>query len=258
MALRGVPGVAWAGEARSSGGSGPQSRPDQGRVIESLNGTWDFLPASGPPAYPPPDSGWATIPVPAEWNMTAGSFNTSWRAYDLFKTPADWDKVDVARYRRTVTVPPGERGQRIILRFEAVNFQSTVYWNGTRVAHNLDGLLPFEADVTDAVTWCGTNTIHVLVRSPNAAARQSDGYHFPAGSWWGQTCAGIWQDVWLLTRASVYVDDSTVVTSVRDGEIRISTTLANAGPASSDSWVEHTRRVRCAAQLVQNSAAWSA
>lgn len=232
MALWGIPG---AGRARADA----ESRPAEGRVLESLNGTWDFLPATGTPAYPPPDAGWATIPVPAEWNMTSGSFTTSWGTYDLFETPADWDKVDVAWYRRTVTVPSGERGKRIILRFEAVNFESTVYWNGTQVAHNTDGLLPFEADVTDAVTWGATNTIHVLVRSPNAAARQSDGYHFPAGSWWGQTCAGIWQDVWLLARAPVHVDDTVVVTSVRDGEIRIETTLANAGPQASQVWAEH-------------------
>jgi beta-galactosidase len=239
VALWGVPRAALAAGSSAEGRPEPGPRPGHGRVLESLNGTWDFLPADGTPAYPPADSGWATIPVPAEWNMTSGSFNTSWGAYDLFKTPADWDKLDVAWYRRTVTVPAGEKGRRIVARFEAVNFESTVFWNGTQVAHNLDGLLPFEADVTDAVEWGGTNTIHVLVRSPNAAARQSDGFHFPAGSWWGQTCAGIWQDVWLLSRPPVHVDDTAVVTSVRNGEIKVTTQVANAGQQASPAWVEH-------------------
>jgi hypothetical protein len=31
----------------------PQSRPQEGRVLASLNGTWDFMPATGTPSAPP-------------------------------------------------------------------------------------------------------------------------------------------------------------------------------------------------------------
>ena len=177
--------------------------------------------------------------MPAEWNMTAGNFATAWGAYDLFETPANWNSVDVAWYRRTVDVPAGQRGQRIVLRFEAVNFEATVFFNGTKVALHSGGLLPFEADVTDQVSWGGTNTVHVGVRSGNAAARQSDGWHYPNGSWWGQTCWGIWQDVWLLSRPAVYVRDSYVVTSVSSQRITVTTTLANDGATAATATVNH-------------------
>jgi beta-galactosidase/beta-glucuronidase len=111
--------------------------------------------------------------------MTAGNFATAWGAYDLFETPSAWNSVDVAWYRRTVDVPAAQRGGRIVLWFEAVNFEATVFFNGTQVARHSGGLLPFEADVTDQVSWGGTNTVHVLVQSGNAAARQSDGWHYP-------------------------------------------------------------------------------
>jgi beta-galactosidase len=232
--VAGLPG--WtASAAPSSTGT-----VEGGRVLTSLNGTWDFLPSTGTPAFPPPSSGWATIPVPAEWNMTAGNFDTSWDAYDLFETPADWDKVDTAWYRRTVKVPAGKRGERVVLRFEAVNFESTVYWNGQQVAHHLEGLLPFEADVTEYVEFGADNTVHVLVRSPGSGAHSSDGYHYPCGSWWGQTCAGIWQDVWLLTRPAVSVDDTAVTTSVRNSAFSAATTVRNDGTAAATCWVEHT------------------
>jgi len=169
----------------------------------------------------------------------AGSFATSWDAYDLFETPASWDGADVAWYRRTVTVPAARRGNRIVLRFEAVNFEATVFWNGAQVAKHSGGLLPFEVDVTDQVVWGDTNTVHVLVRSGNAAARQSDGWHYPNGSWWGQTCWGIWQDVWLIARSATHVQDSFVVTSVADKQISVATTLANDGAVSAALWVEH-------------------
>jgi hypothetical protein len=217
----------------------PQSLPREGRVIASLNGTWDFMPASGTPTTPPATGTWSDIPVPAEWNMTAGNFATSWGAYDLFETPAEWNDVDVAWYRRTVDVPAAQRGQRVVLRFEAVNFEATVFFNGVQVASHQGGLLPFEADVTDQVSWGAANTVHVLVQSGTMAAQQSDGWHYPNGSWWGQTCWGIWQDVWLLARPAVSIGDSYVVTSVTDKQITVTTTLANAGTAAESVYVKH-------------------
>jgi hypothetical protein len=242
LALASVPGVAraaTAGRQAADRSTEPQSRPQEGRVLASLNGTWDFMPTTGTPAAPPDTGTWNSIPVPAEWNMTAGNFATAWGAYDLFETPADWNSVDVAWYRRTIDVPAAQRGQRIVLRFEAVNFEATVFFNGTKVALHSGGLLPFEADVTDQVSWGGTNTVHVLVRSGNAAARQSDGWHYPNGSWWGQTCWGIWQDVWLLARPAVYVRDSYVATSVSSQRITVTTTLANDGATAATATVNH-------------------
>ncbi|MGH8023271.1 MAG: hypothetical protein ACRED1_06805, partial [Limisphaerales bacterium] len=94
------------------------------------------------------------------------------------------------------------------------------------------GLLPFEADVTDYVDATGTNAVHVLVTSGTQAAQQSDGWHYPNGSWWGQTCWGIWQDVWLLARPATYIQDAFVVTSLTSENITVTTTLANVGAAA--------------------------
>jgi hypothetical protein len=236
-ALASMPRMARA--AALQRGTEPQSRPQEGRVLASLNGTWDFMPTSGTPTTPPSTGTWSSIPVPAEWNMTAGNFATAWSAYDLFETPSDWNSVDVAWYRRTVDVPAAQSGNQIVLRFEAVNFAATVFWNGTQVGQHAGGLLPFEIDVTDQVTWGAANTIHVLVQGGNAAAVQADGWHYPNGSWWGQTCWGIWQDVWLLARSATYVQDSYVVTSVANKRITVTSTIANSGSAAAMVWVEH-------------------
>jgi hypothetical protein len=171
--------------------------------------------------------------------MTAGNFATSWDAYDLFETPADWNSVSVAWYRRTVDIPATPKGSRIVLRFGAVNFEATVFFNGTQVATHTGGLLPFEADVTDYVNATGTNTVHVLVTSGTQAAQQADGWHYPNGSWWGQTCWGIWQDVWLLARPATYIQDAFVVTSLTTKSITVTTTLANVGTAAQTVQVNH-------------------
>ncbi|WP_329363947.1 discoidin domain-containing protein [Streptomyces sp. NBC_00669] len=230
-------GAAQAAAPGDGGFAAPRTGGAQ--VLQSLNGTWDFLPAAAGAAYPPADSGWADIPVPAEWNMAAGPFATGWDAYDLFETPDDWNTVDTAWYRRTVRVPAAAKGQRIVLRFEAVNFEATVWFNGAQVAHHQDGLLPFEADVTDHAVFGGSNTVHLLVRSPGSA-RQSDGYHFPGGSWWGQEAAGIWQDVWLLARNPVSTADTAIVTSVTDKKLTATTVLRNDSAADATVRVDHT------------------
>jgi beta-galactosidase len=240
LALASMPTAVRAARAAASPlATEPASRPQEGRVLASLNGTWDFMPTSGAPTAPPSAGSWSSIPVPAEWNMTAGNFSTSWGAYDLFETPSDWDSVNVAWYSRSVDVPASESGNRIVIRFEAVNFEATVFWNGVQVGQHAGGLLPFEIDVTDQVSFGGSNTVQVLVTSGTAAAVQSDGWHYPNGSWWGQTCWGIWQDVWLLSRSATYVQDSYVVTSVADKQITVSTTLANSGTADATVWVSH-------------------
>jgi beta-galactosidase len=235
-AAAGLQGLGLAQTAEAA----PVPRGGGARVLQSLNGTWDFIPAAAGAAYPPPDSGWADIPVPAEWNMSAGPFATSWGAYDLFGTPAEWNDVDTAWYRRTVRVPAGAEGQRIVLRFEAVSFEATVFFNGVQVGHHLDGLLPFEADVTGHVDFRGPNTVHLLVRSPAAAARGTAGFHHPAGSWWGQEAAGIWQDVWLLARNPVFAQDTAIVTSVAGKKLGATTRLRNDGAADATVRVDHT------------------
>ena len=54
LALASVPGVARAAIAgRQAAGrtTEPQSRPQEGRVLASLNGTWDFMPTTGRPHH---------------------------------------------------------------------------------------------------------------------------------------------------------------------------------------------------------------
>src|SRR5262249_37514282 len=54
-------------------------------------------------------------------------------------------------YRRTFTFPKEWFGQRILLHFDAVDWEATVYVNGTKLGTHRGGYDAFSFDITDAL-----------------------------------------------------------------------------------------------------------
>ncbi|KAI1153453.1 family 2 glycosyl hydrolase [Nemania diffusa] len=96
---------------------------------------------------------------------------------------------------------------KILINFEAVDYQSTIYINDKIVGNNTGGYWRFSFDITDFVKD-GTNTLRVDVFDPTDA----NGYMIPQGK---QTlnpshifytpCSGIWQSVWLESVPTKYI-----------------------------------------------------
>lgn len=88
-------------------------------------------------------------------------------------------------------------GKRLILHFEAVDYEAEVFVNGREVAHHVGGYLPFEADITDAV-FSGQNMLHVVVSDPTDTSDISRGKQkLKNGGMFYQCQSGIWQTVWM-------------------------------------------------------------
>jgi beta-glucuronidase len=120
------------------------------RQMHDLSGFWDFR-------FDPDEQGTAQgwgagfeptqiIAVPASWN-------------DQFE---DWrDYTGIAWYRTTFDLPWGWRGQRILVRFNAVSYLAEVWLNGECVGVHEGGYLPFVFDITDRVMDADN---HLVVR----------------------------------------------------------------------------------------------
>ena len=67
---------------------------------------------------------------------------------DLFTDQRIREHVGWAWYQRTVRVPRGWAGERIV-RVDAATHEGVVYVDDVKVAEHVGGYLPFEADVTD-------------------------------------------------------------------------------------------------------------
>jgi len=129
-------------------------------------------------------------------------------------------------YRRYFRFTDEDRGQRIILCFEAVATHCEIYFNGCPIARSDTGYTPFEADITDFVKFGEKErnllAVHVLPT--------------PEQEGWWYAGAGITRDVWLLKTDVTAVDVRGVwVRPVKESDTRwrceIETTVVHDAPA---------------------------
>ena len=153
----------------------------------SLNGEWEF--ALDPAAVwrTPADVQWHDrILVPFSPETTAsGVGNTGFYR-------ACW-------YRRRVRLPEAS-GNRVVLRFGAVDYAATVWVNGTLVVSHQGGYTPFGCDISSFVA--AGRECEIVVRAeddPQDLVKplgKQDWQLEPHSIWYPRT-TGIWQTVWI-------------------------------------------------------------
>ena len=159
----------------------------QRRSWYSLNGAWDF--ALDPDAIwrMPEDVRWSEqIQVPF-----APEAPSSGIGYTGFFT-ACW-------YQRRIDLPEIPAGHRWLLHFGAVDYNATVWINGTYVADHEGGNTPFTLEITDRVA---DHRCEIVVRAEDdphdlAKPRGKQDWRLEPHSIWYPRTTGIWQTVWL-------------------------------------------------------------
>ncbi len=102
-------------------------------------------------------------------------------------------------YRRFVTIPDAFAGRRLLLHFQAVDYDATVWVNGVEVARHRGGFTPWTADITEAVGDTGKATIIVRARDDGRAIKPmgKQSQRYPRHGCHYTRTTGIWQTVWL-------------------------------------------------------------
>ncbi|UNX54685.1 hypothetical protein MF406_17710 [Georgenia sp. TF02-10] len=165
-------------------------RPDRDRSDRwlNLNGTWSLDTPAGS----------TSITVPFAWETLASGVARTW--------------LEHATYRRTVTVPAGWAGARVVLCFGAVHHRARVLVDGFEVGTHVGGYDPFELDLTDVVEPGTESTLEVEVEAPADKRGIPHGKQrsIPRDDYDGvsfRPTSGIWQTVWLEARGRTYVDE---------------------------------------------------
>ncbi len=124
-------------------------------------------------------------------------------------------------YSRQFEIPTGWKGKRVLLHFEAVDWETTVFVNGKEVGVHLGGSDPFSFDITDNLN-AGQNEVMVRVWDPTDAGAQPRGKQVskPGGIWYTPV-TGIWQTVWLEAVPENYITSVQIATDIEKSEAEV-------------------------------------
>ncbi|KAI2903904.1 CAZyme family GH2 [Aspergillus niger] len=194
----------------------------------SLDGSWDFI-------FDDADTGlsqrWHQQGLPAqEAAQSKRQINVPY----AFQTPASgiglYEVHEVLWYERTVpdirTTDEQTKGNRLILRFGAVDYECTVWVDGQLVGAHRGGHVPFEIDVSDAFgAQGGSATRRLTIRVRDSA---TDLGQLRGKQYWGPVpqeifytpTSGIWLSVWLESVPRTRLGSSSDGTVLRSDDIQ--------------------------------------
>ena len=109
------------------------------------------------------------------------------------------DYYNAVWYRRQARIPSAWQGKRVLLHFQAVDYDSTVWVNGEEVGRHRGGFSPFCCDLKGVAEAGDEITIVLRARddgqNPQPRGKQAREYG-PRGAIYVRT-TGIWQTVWM-------------------------------------------------------------
>jgi len=135
---------------------------------------------------------------------------------------------DVLWYQREFTIPDSWRGKRIILNFDAVDFESEIWVNGKNAGSHKGGYDRFSFDITDLLEDKGVQNLVVKVKDPSNSGEQAHGKQslHPAGASY-TTTSGIWQTVWLEPVSINYISRAKIIPDIDNSLVHFSFTVKN-------------------------------
>ncbi|MEN6662923.1 MAG: sugar-binding domain-containing protein [Phycisphaerae bacterium] len=148
-----------------------------------------------------------------------------------------FDFMNVVWYRRKVTIPAEWAGKNVLLHFQAVDHDATVWVNGKFVRRHRGGFTPFTCDLAGIAEAGQEITIVVRARDlknamhGQAGGKQCHGYD-RSGCMYTRT-TGIWQTVWLEPVPAVHLKRPRITPDMTASMLRIAQPITNSRPGTS-------------------------
>ena len=181
---------------------------------QSLNGFWDYA-LNGKAAPPESYTEKILVPYPMESALSGVAHPTA-------PESRLW-------YRRFFTVPAAWKGQRILLHFGAVNWQSVVSVNGVKFGEHRGGYTGFDYDITAALKP-GENELIVGAWNPvtsdvpDAQVVGKQRVHPVSVLYTAAT--GIWQSVWIEPVPAVHITELKITPDIDASVLRVTVTAS--------------------------------
>ena len=172
-----------------------------------------------------------SIAVPGSWNEQFADY---------------YHYLDNAWYLKKIYIPSGWKRQRIFLRIGSSNYFARVFFNGHKVSEHHGGHLPFSFEITNHVNWNEPNTLAIQIENNLKPNRVPSCNVTPAGSdgvvpflnskpdtpFDFFPYAGIHRPVILYSLPHSYIDDITVITTIKGKGAELDIHIQEMGEAS--------------------------
>ena len=141
------------------------------------------------------------------------------------------DFLEAVWYRRAIEVPADWRDRHVLLHFQAVDYDATVWVNGREAGRHRGGSSPFSFDITDALDDDGAAVVVVRARDFRHTVQ-------PRGkqaTWFGNThcnytrTTGIWQTVWMEAVSSAHILRPRVTPDLAGSRFHLEVPVRGAG-----------------------------
>jgi len=144
------------------------------------------------------------------------------------------DYLNAVWYRRAVEIPAAWGGRRVLVHFQAVDHDATVWANGVEVARHRGGFTPITLDLSGVASAGETVTLVVRARDahhvPQARGKQAN--RFAPHSCFYTRTTGIWQTVWMEPVSDVAFLRPRITPDLANGRFDVVTPLSAGGPGA--------------------------
>lgn len=208
----------WTKEAMESAVPFPEyPRPQlERKEWMSLNGKWDYIGGKQVGSALNPDK-------PINFNSKTEQILVPYCPESVISGIERKQEINMW-YRRKVEIPAAWKEKQVIIHFDAVDHDATIFVNGQKAGTHAGGYDAFSLDIT-AFLKPGSNTLVVAAHDPNDG-RTPSGKNGPRGDY--TFTSGIWQTVWLEPVNKIYIKNIRLLPDLVNSRLQVTVNAASS------------------------------
>lgn len=205
-----------------------------------LNGKWDYFGGKDAPDALEPSR-------PATFDGAAGKILVPYCPESFLSGVQRKQEINMW-YRRTIEIPAAWANKQVVLHFEAVDHDATVFVNGEKVGSHAGGYDAFLFNIT-AFLKKGVNTLVVAAHDPNDG-RTPSGKNGPRGDY--TFSSGIWQTVWMEPVSTHSIQSIRLIPDVEGRRLKVLINSSGGGKVAAEAFAGGQR----VSQVGVNTGSW--
>ncbi len=131
-------------------------------------------------------------------------------------------------YRRKFSLPSGWKGKEVLIHFDAVAHNATLFVNGHKAGSHAGNYDAFYFDITPYLVK-DENTLILAVQDLNDG-RVPSGKSGPRGDY--TFCSGVWQTVWMEPVNKTHIENIRLLPDPENSRLKVSVTATGKGTVS--------------------------